>query len=75
MVEGFAPPPPSQAVRPTILESHALSQRLQDCFASMVDPRVERTRLHQLSDLLTIAILSGKRWWQWLGRHGSVWIE
>lgn len=58
MSEGFAPPPLPQTVRPTILDSHALSQRLQACLASIADPRVERTRLHQLSDILTIAILS-----------------
>jgi len=43
----------------------ALSQRLQTCFATIEDPRVERTRLHLLSDILTIAILSvmaGEGW-------------
>jgi hypothetical protein len=58
MSKGFAPPHPPQSVRPTTLEALALSQRLKDCFASIQDPRVERTRLHQLSDILTIAILA-----------------
>jgi len=35
--------------------------------------RVERTRLHQLSDILTIAILSVIA--GGLGRYGSVWTE
>jgi hypothetical protein len=41
-----------------IFEAPALSQRLKDCFAAVKDPRVERTQLHQLTDILTIAILS-----------------
>jgi len=58
MSKGFAPPGPQQAVRPTTLAAPALSQRLKDCLASIQDPRVERTRLHQLCDILTIAILA-----------------
>ena len=58
MSKGFTPPPLPLTVRPTILEAPALSQRLQKCFALIAEPRVERTRLHQLSDILTIAILS-----------------
>ena len=57
MSKGFAPARPQQSVRPTI-EPLALSQRLKACLASIQDPRVERTRLHQLSDILTIAILA-----------------
>jgi len=34
------------------------SEPAQTCFATIEDPRVERTRLHLLSDILTIAILS-----------------
>ena len=73
MSEGFAPPHPQQAVRPTTLEAHALSQRLQKCFASIQDPRVPRTRLHQLSDILTIAILAilaGGRGWEDMEIYG-----
>jgi predicted transposase YbfD/YdcC len=40
------------------LDASVLSQRLKDCFASIQDPRVERTRLHQLSDIVTIAVLA-----------------
>jgi len=49
---------PALPNRPGGLEAPALSQRLHDCLATIADPRVERTRLHQLSDILTIAILS-----------------
>jgi hypothetical protein len=36
-----------------------LAQRLHDCFALIQDHRSTRTLLHQLSDILTIAVLSG----------------
>jgi len=55
------------------LEAIVLSQRLNDCFASLQDPRVERTRLHQLSDILTIAILavlSGGNGWEDMEIYG-----
>jgi hypothetical protein len=58
MSTGFGPPQPRQSVRPTTLEALALSQRLKNCFAPIQDPRVPRTRLHQLGDILTIAILA-----------------
>jgi hypothetical protein len=58
MSKGFAPRSVQQTNRPKTLKAIALSQRLKDCFASIKDPRVERTRLHQLGDILTIAILA-----------------
>lgn len=63
--------PPSSSreqssTRSILLKAPALRQRLQDCFELIKDPRVERTRTHQLTDILTIAILStiagGKGW-------------
>jgi len=69
MSKGFASASAQQANRPKTLEAIVLSQRLNDCFASLQDPRVERTRLHQLSDILTIAYwrccleaMAGKIW-------------
>jgi predicted transposase YbfD/YdcC len=73
MSKGFAPASDQQANRPKTLEASALSQRLKDCFASLEDPRVERTRLHQLSDILTIAILavlSGGNGWEDMEIYG-----
>lgn len=67
MSKGFASASAQQVNRPKTLEAIALSKRLNDCFASLQDPRVERTRLHQLSDILTIAILavlSGGNGWE-----------
>jgi DDE_Tnp_1-associated len=48
----------STAERSILLDAPTLRQRIQDCFATISDPRSERTQLHQLSDILTIAILS-----------------
>ena len=66
MAKGFAPNRDSNLVRPAIVKADEFGQRLKDCFASIQDPSVERTQLHQLSDILTIAILSviagGKGW-------------
>ncbi len=73
MSTGFAPPQPPQSVRPTTLEALALSQRLRECFASIQDPRVKRTRWHQLGDILTIAILAvlaGGQGWEDMEIYG-----
>jgi len=66
MSKGFASASAQQANRPKTLGDRPESapQRL---FCLLQDPRVERTRLHQLSDILTIAILAveamaGKIW-------------
>jgi len=58
MPQDFADSAQPRPTRPLLLQATALSQRLQTCFATIEDPRVERTRLHLLSDILTIAILS-----------------
>ncbi len=47
MSKGFAPTLTQPTNRPKTFEASALSQRVKDCFASIKDPRVERTRLHQ----------------------------
>ncbi len=73
MPSGFARPTQPQAKRPVVLQATALSDRLQACFASLEDPRVERTRLHLLSDILTIAILSvlaGGQGWEDMELYG-----
>jgi predicted transposase YbfD/YdcC len=73
MSKGFAPTLTQPTNRPKTFEAIALSQRLKDCFASIKDPRVERTRLHQLGDILTIAILavlSGGNGWEDMEVYG-----
>jgi hypothetical protein len=66
MSKEFSPSSSLKALPLKPLEPSTLTQRLQDCFASIKDLRVERTRLHQFSDILTIAILpviaGGKGW-------------
>jgi len=66
MSKGFASASAQQANRPKTLEAIVLSQRLNDCFPFKTHGW-ERTRLHQLSDILTIAILavlSGGNGWK-----------
>ncbi len=73
MPPGFADCAQPQPTRPLILQATALSDRLQACFATLEDPRVERTRLHLLSDILTIAILSilaGGQGWEDMELYG-----
>lgn len=74
MSKGFAATLTQSTKRPNIFEAQALSQRLQNCFAELKDPRVERTRLHQLGDILIIAILSvlaGGQGWEDMQLYGE----
>jgi predicted transposase YbfD/YdcC len=62
------------AERSMLLDAPTLRQRLQDCFATIQDPRRERTQLHQLSDILTISILStiaGGQGWEDMEVYGE----
>ncbi len=71
MSDGFAPPRVPK--RPSVFEATVLSQRLQECFSSIQDPRVTRTQLHPLNDILTIAILSviaGGQGWEDMATYG-----
>jgi predicted transposase YbfD/YdcC len=55
-------------------DTASLCQRLQDCFKAIEDPRASRTLLHQLSDILTIAILSvlaGGQGWEDMVLYGE----
>jgi predicted transposase YbfD/YdcC len=72
MAQGFAPPPPPHSSTPP-LEAAAFIAQLQSCFADIQDPRVERTRLHQLSDIILIAVLSviaGGQGWEDMEAYG-----
>ncbi|HEY9747952.1 MAG TPA: ISAs1 family transposase [Allocoleopsis sp.] len=64
----------STVERSLLLDAPTLRQRIQDCFATIQDPRSERTQLHQLSDILTIAILStiaGGQGWEDMEVYGE----
>ena len=65
---------PSTAEHSILLDAPTLQQRIRDCFATIQDPRKERTQLHQLSDILTIAILStiaGGQGWEDMEVYGE----
>jgi predicted transposase YbfD/YdcC len=65
---------PSPSERCILLDAATLRQRIQACFATLQDPRSERTQLHQLSDILTIAILStiaGGQGWEDMEVYGE----
>jgi hypothetical protein len=73
MSSGFAHPVQPESTRPLIVQATALSERLQACFATLRDPRVERTHLHLLSDIVTISILSilvGGEGWEDMELYG-----
>jgi hypothetical protein len=53
MTQGFAPVQKPAPMPAKVLDAKVFGKRLQECFAAIEDPRVERTRAHQLSDILT----------------------
>jgi DDE_Tnp_1-associated/Transposase DDE domain len=64
----------STAAHSILLDAPTLRQRIQDCFEAIQDPRSERTQRHQLSDILTIAILStiaGGQGWEDMEVYGE----
>jgi len=74
MAQGFASPSPAPTSPPSTLEVRDFIQPLQSCFSDIQDPRVERTRLHQLSDIIVIAVLSliaGGQGWEDMEAYGS----
>lgn len=74
MSSGFARPVQPQSTRLVIVQATALSKRLQACFATFEDPQVERTHLHLLQDIVTIAILSvlaGGEGWEDVELYGT----
>jgi hypothetical protein len=75
MTQGFAPVQKPAPMPAKVLDAKVFGKRLQECFAAIEDPRVERTRAHQLSDILTIAILStiaGGQGWEDMEIYGLV---
>jgi predicted transposase YbfD/YdcC len=81
MSHGFAasvaPAPPPRLP----LDAATLGERLKACFAELEDPRVERGQLHQLTDIVVIAILSviaGGRGWEdmeFYGTNKQAWLS
>lgn len=81
MPKNFAPRVQEPVICPSVVEVSVLSERLASCFSSLQDPRVERTRLHLLGDILTIAILAviaGAKGWEgmeWYGMSKQKWLS
>jgi predicted transposase YbfD/YdcC len=74
MAKRISAPSQLPSERSTLLDAPTLRQRIQDCFETIQDPRKERTQLHQLSDILTIAILStiaGGQGWEDMEVYGE----
>lgn len=63
-----------RAQKPTeVAEIRSIQQTLVEQFAEIKDPRVERTKKHQLTDILIIAILAviaGAQGWEDIENYG-----
>jgi DDE_Tnp_1-associated len=84
MVTGFKSPlnPPVRTSKiVSIAEASALTQKMSSIFAEIKDPRVEKNRVHLLTDILIIAILSviaGAKGWEDMENYGLSkyeWLE
>ncbi len=63
------------------IDSFDITSKFQEYFTEVLDPRVERTRLHSLTDIITISILAviaGARGWEDIEEYGlnkKEWLE
>jgi predicted transposase YbfD/YdcC len=74
MSQGFAQPQPQQTFRHDNTASvNEVSKQFQEYFSEIEDPRVERSRAHELMDILMISILAviaGARGWEDIETYG-----
>ncbi|PAX45688.1 ISAs1 family transposase [Brunnivagina elsteri] len=83
MLIGFEKNKKSKIKTPCIpsLDSFEITNKFQQYFTQVKDPRVERTRLHLLTDIITIAILAviaGAEGWEDIEEYGlnkQEWLE
>ena len=84
MVSGFKSPNNSLAKNSKVLSianATALTEKMESIFSEIKDPRVKRNRVHLLTDILIIAILSviaGTRGWEDMENYGLSkyeWLE
>lgn len=81
MSHGFADPVAPSPLARLPLNVASLGGRLKGCFATLDDPRVERGQLHQLTDIVVIAILSviagGSGWedMEFYGTNKRAWLS
>ena len=72
---------PSHPQLQEVAEIQAIQQSLVQHFADLKDPRVERTKKHLLTDILTVAILAiiaGAQGWEDIENYGiskKKWLE
>ncbi|MEM7715960.1 MAG: transposase family protein, partial [Cyanobacteria bacterium P01_A01_bin.68] len=58
----------------SIASANLLTEKIGEIFSEVEDPRVERTRVHLLTDILIIAILSviaGGKGWEDMENYGE----
>lgn len=74
MSQGFAQPHPQKASRRSDTVSVSeVSEHLQGYFSEIKDPRVERSRAHELMDIVMISILAviaGAKGWEDIETYG-----
>ncbi len=58
-----------------VAEIGCIQQSLVEHFSDIKDPRVERTKKHQLTDILVIAILAIIAGALLVGRHRELWHQ
>ncbi len=83
MASGFKCPKPKikSSKNLGIANATALTEKMSLVFSEVEDPRVERTRVHLLTDILIIGILSviaGGKGWEDMENYGlgkSDWLE
>lgn len=82
MSQGFAKTSSRQAPKPNFAASASeVSQHLQEYFSEIKDPGVERRRVHELTDILMVAILAviaGAKGWQDIEVYGlskQAWLQ
>ena len=76
MSQGFAQPPRQKASRRSNPASVSeVSKHLQGYFSEIEDPRVQRSRAHELMDILMISILAVMAGALMLGGHRDIRVE
>ncbi len=76
MASGFnssRQPPAKKSKTLSIANANALTEKMSLIFSEIKDPRVERNRVHLLTDILIIAILSviaGAKGWEDMENYG-----
>lgn len=74
-------PPVKRSKALSVENANALTEKMSSIFSEIEDPRVERNRVHLLTDILIIAILSviaGGKGWEDMENYGLSkyeWLE